>query len=65
MMIASPVPVWIVILIFVVVVVVSTGSSRRRADRERRRYDVKVCGQCGANQPQHAAYCRECGRRLT
>jgi ribosomal protein L40E len=66
MMIAAPFPMWIVVaVIFVVIVVMSNSSSRRRADWERRRYDVKVCDACGASQPTHAAYCRECGRRLT
>jgi ribosomal protein L40E len=56
-------PVWLLILIFAIVFI-ATASARRRRMLERRRYDVRVCRQCGSSQPAHAAFCRQCGRRL-
>jgi hypothetical protein len=55
---------WIMVVAVVLIVLVATSNSRRRGDLDRARYDVKVCPQCGANLPTHAAFCGECGRRV-
>jgi ribosomal protein L40E len=56
-------PVELLILIFVIAFL-AIASARRRRMLDHRRYDVRVCRQCGSNQPAHAAFCRQCGRRL-
>jgi ribosomal protein L40E len=56
-------PIWLLILIFVIAFI-ATASARRLRMLERRRYEVRVCRQCGSNQPAHAAFCRQCGTRL-
>jgi ribosomal protein L40E len=58
-------PVWaFVVAAVVAIALISSAQNRRRREREYRRYDVKVCTQCGANLPVHAGFCSECGRRL-
>jgi ribosomal protein L40E len=56
-------PVLILILLIAFVVIATTTASRRRKLNDQR-YDVRVCGQCGATQPPHAGFCRDCGARL-
>jgi ribosomal protein L40E len=55
---------FVILVLVVVFVVVATGSSSRRRREAARRYEMKVCGHCGTTQPAHAAFCRECGRRM-
>jgi ribosomal protein L40E len=58
-------PMWIFIVVAAIfIVLVATSNSRRRAGLDHAQYDVKVCPQCGANLPTHAAFCAECGHRL-
>jgi ribosomal protein L40E len=64
MMIQVGSPMWMMVTMTVVFLIIAISSSRRRKDLERRRWDVKVCRQCGASHPAHAAYCRNCGQRV-
>lgn len=59
--IESPAVLLVLLIVFVMIAV--TASSRRRRLNDRR-YEVRVCGQCGATQPPHAGFCRQCGARL-
>jgi len=56
-------PRWLLIVIMVVVVMAIVSASRRKKWNQRQ-FDVKVCGNCGASQPPHAGYCRQCGQRV-
>ena len=56
-------PPWLLIIILVIVFV-GAMSSKRRKMLERRRFDIRVCRQCGSSQPPHAQFCRQCGTRL-
>ena len=52
-------PNWLLLFMIVAFFVVATIASRRRKQLGRSRYDVIVCGHCGASQPTHAAFCRQ------
>jgi len=54
----------LLLIMIVTFFVIATVASRRRKQLGRSRYDVIVCGHCGASQPTHAAFCRQCGQRL-
>jgi ribosomal protein L40E len=54
---------WLEIIVLAIVVV-GMMQSRRRKLLERRRYEIRVCRQCGSSQPAHAQFCRHCGQRL-
>jgi ribosomal protein L40E len=54
---------WLEIIVLAIVVV-GVMQSRRRKLLERRRYEIRVCRQCGSSQPAHAQFCRHCGQRL-
>jgi ribosomal protein L40E len=56
-------PPWLLIIILAIVFV-GVLSSKRRKMLERRRYEIRVCRQCGSSQPAHAQFCRHCGTRL-
>ena len=57
-------PSWVLLAILVIVLVAATTATRRLQRRRLSRWDVRVCDRCGASQPPHAAYCRQCGGRL-
>jgi ribosomal protein L40E len=56
-------PPWLLIIVLAIVFVVAI-SSRQRKRLERRRFEVRICRQCGTSQPSHAEFCRQCGTRL-
>jgi ribosomal protein L40E len=58
-------PTWMLLLMVVVFLIAATSASRRLRQHRLGRWDVRVCDRCGTSQPPHAAYCRQCGIRLT
>lgn len=56
-------PPWLLIIVLAIVFV-GVLSSKRRKLLDRRRYEIRVCRQCGSSQPAHAQFCRQCGTRL-
>jgi ribosomal protein L40E len=56
-------PPWLLIIVLAIVFV-GVLSSKRRKMLDRRRYEIRVCRQCGSGQPAHAQFCRQCGTRL-
>jgi ribosomal protein L40E len=56
-------PSWLLIMIVAVLVIAIVSAARRRKWMQRN-FDVKVCAHCGASQPPHAGYCRQCGNKV-
>jgi ribosomal protein L40E len=53
------------IIIAVVAFVLIVGSASRRQSRSlERRFEVRICPKCGANEPIHAMFCGSCGTRI-
>ena len=57
-------PSWVLLAVLLALFIAGVSASRRLARRREGRWDVRVCDRCGASQPPHAAYCRQCGLRL-
>jgi ribosomal protein L40E len=56
-------PFWMLVMTAVFLIIAATEARKRRL-KDQRRFDVRVCGQCGASQPPHATFCRHCGKHL-
>ena len=62
MMSAWPIP-FLLILVTVVVFWAMLSSANRR--RRQSHDGPRACIGCGTLHPEHASYCRHCGRKLT
>ena len=55
----------LLIMIAVIAFVVIVSSAGRRQSRSlERRFEVRICPRCGANEPTHAMFCGRCGTRI-
>lgn len=58
------VPSWLMVAALLALVLAALAVARLRKHADRR-WDVKICRDCGANNPPHAQHCSVCGRKLT
>ena len=53
-------PIFVGVLAFFVLAAIAS-----RTRRETARTALKLCKSCGTPHPQHARFCRQCGKNLT
>ena len=56
----SDTPLFVVVLGVVLLIVLAASRSRHHNART----ELKLCKSCGTSHPQHAQFCRQCGRNL-
>ena len=54
----------LVIIAVIVFVVIASSAGRRQSRHLERRFEVRICPRCGANEPTHAMFCGSCGTKI-